>query len=185
MNQYIDQITLECLLNKELMESHVMKQREKQIHYEDFCTYKPRIATLFEQLMGNQKPDDLPPDVKYAYDTFVQSAIHSFKIADNVEKMQEEYKYIDMAVEDLADVEEVAYEDADKLIMRSVKMEVHLPTLDKYVKKTTQKKEKPPLILPKRRVREEEEEANAEKKNIDYMYENQTESEEDPEILSD
>ena len=44
---FIDQITLDCLLNKEIMEKYVMKQREKQINKEDFNFYRKRIFNLF------------------------------------------------------------------------------------------------------------------------------------------
>jgi len=46
----INQITLDCLLNKEMMGKHVMKQREKQINKEDLTFYRKRIFNLFTPL---------------------------------------------------------------------------------------------------------------------------------------
>jgi len=154
-NSYINQITLDCLLNKAIMGNYVMKQREKQIDKEEFEFYKERICNLFELLASNQPPDNLPPDVKYAYDTFIKGTIHYLKVTDNNDLLQEEYKYIDMEetdADDIPDIEEVENcDEADKLLMRCIKMDVVSPTLDKYVKKTSYKKEKPSVILPKSR----------------------------------
>lgn len=174
-NSYIDQITLDCLLNKDIMGNHVMKQREKQINKEEFEFYKKRIYNLFEQLISNQKPDDLPPDVKYAYDTFLKSSIHYFKVADNNDLLQEEYKYIVMEEEnELPGIEEVSNcDDANKLMMRSVKMDV--TTLDKYVKKIPRKKESTAnVFLPKSRevdINQPELKNKGLKKNIHNLYE--------------
>ena len=35
----VNQITLDCLLNKETIGKHIMKQREKQIDKEEFIFY--------------------------------------------------------------------------------------------------------------------------------------------------
>ena len=43
----VNQITLDCLLNREMMGKHVMKQREKQINKEDLKFYRKRIFNLF------------------------------------------------------------------------------------------------------------------------------------------
>ena len=79
----VNQITLDCLLNKETIGKHIMKQREKQIDKEEFIFYRKRIFNLFKVMINNNNPDDLSPDVKYAYNTFIKSSINYFKIIDN------------------------------------------------------------------------------------------------------
>ena len=91
----VNQITLDCLLNKETMEKHVIRQREKQINREDLNFYRKRIFNLFKELISNKKPNDLAPDVKYAYDTFIKSAIGYFKVVDNNDLLQEEYNDVE------------------------------------------------------------------------------------------
>ena len=164
------------------MESHVMKQREKQINKEELEFYRKRIANLFKELICNRKPDDLPPDVKYAYDTFLKAAIHYFKVADNNDLLQEEYKFIDMSTsendtpdcsnKDAKDAKD-AKDDANKLLFnKTVKMDV-VPTLDKYVKRTSKKKEES-VFLPKSRevdIKNPELKNKGLKKNIDNVYE--------------
>ena len=147
----VNQITLDCLLNKETMGKHIMKQRETQIDKEEFIFYRKRIFNLFKVMINNNNPDDLSPDVKYAYNTFIKSSINYFKIIDNNDLLQDEYKEIDFPPDILSNDNmdtTYNYDDANKLMMRSVKMD--LPTLDKYVKRTTNKKHDN-IILPKSR----------------------------------
>jgi len=144
----VNQITLDCLLNKEMMGQHVMKQREKQMNKEDFKFYKKRIFNLFKEIINNNVPEDLSPDVKYAYDTFIKSSIDYFKVVDNNDLLQEEYKDIEFP-SDISSEPIVDSTEADKLLMRSVKMDV--PTLDKYVKRTLHNKKEAPIILPRQR----------------------------------
>lgn len=166
-NSYVDQVTLDCLLNKAIMGNYVMKQKEKQIHKEELEFYKERLSNLFHQLISYEPPEDLPPDIKYTYHTFVKSTIDYFKTVDNNDMLQEEYKYIDMDdtddMDDMDDMdnmnefpddikESVDCDEANKLLMKSVKMDV--PTLDKYVTKKSIKQnhnEDIAFILPKTR----------------------------------
>ena len=182
---FVDQITLDFLLNKEVMGKHVMKQREKQIDKQDFQFYKKRILHLFEELISNDYTEDLSPDVKYAYDTFIKTSINYFKIVDNNDLLQEEYKDLDFLPE-LSDNENGNdsknldtsgnFMEADKLMMRSVKMD--LP-LDKYVKQSSNKTRDNNVILPKQRevdlmnpeLKNKGIKDIEEKKNITIIYE--------------
>jgi hypothetical protein len=177
-NSYINQITLDCLLNKETMSKHVMKQREKQINKEELNFYRKRIYNLFKEIISNKQPSDMPPDVKYAYDTFIKASIHYFKVADNNDLLQEEYKDVEFPLHECSEeyaehaINIVANNEADKLLMRSVKMD--LPTLDKYVKRTSVKKNNN-VILPKSRevniMVPEFKNKGLKKNNINNLYE--------------
>ena len=150
----VNQITLDCLLNKEIMGKHVMKQREKQIDKEDLKFYRKRIFNLFKEIISNTPPQDLSPDVKYAYDTFIKASINYFKVSDNNDLLQEEYKDIDIPLHNCSEIvidlsaNSLNNNEANKLMMRSIKMDI--PTLDKYVKRTKNIKETN-IILPKSR----------------------------------
>ena len=148
----VDQITLDCLLNKSL----IGKKSRKQTNKEDLKFYRKRIFNLFKEMISNNPPKDLSPDVSYSYDTFIKSSIHYFKVHDNNDLLQEEYNYLDL---DLSKDENIdnntelpenleIKEETNKLMMRSIKMD--LPTLDKYVKRISHKKEDN-VILPKSR----------------------------------
>ena len=106
---------------------------------------------LFKELVNQNYPEDLSPDVKYTYDTFIKTIIEYFKVVDNNDLLQEEYKDVEFPSEICDDNDSDLsgnFMEANKLMMRSVKMD--LPTLDKYVKRTTNKKIDN-IILPKSR----------------------------------
>jgi hypothetical protein len=178
MSQYlVNQITIDCLLNREMMEKHVMKQREKQINKEEFNFYRKRIYNLFKETINNKPPTDMPLDVKYAYDTFIKASIHYFKVSDNNDLLQEEYKDVEYDLHACSESEEaiiniVSNNEANKLLMRSVKMDAP-PTLDKYVKRTHMKKQD--IILPKSRdvdiMNPKLKNKELKKNNINYLYE--------------
>ena len=174
----VNQITIDCLLNRETMGKHVMKQREKQINKEELNFYRKRIYNLFKEIISNKPPSDMPPDVKYAYDTFIKASIHYFKVADNNDLLQEEYKDVVIPLHECSEpdinLEDslASNDEANKLLMRSVKMDV--PTLDKYVKRTSVKK-KDNIILPKSRevdiMDPELKNKGLKKNNITNLYE--------------
>ena len=92
-------------------------------------------------ITGNE-PDDLLPDVKYAYDNFINSCIHYFKTIDNNDLRQAEYKECDFLSNTInnetLDISSNITNnlDANLLLMRSIKIDT--PNLDKYVKKTNE-----------------------------------------------
>ena len=151
---FVNQVTLDCLLNKEMFNKHVKNQKAKSINKEERKFYKKRIYNLFKELLiTKEEPDDLLPDVKYAYDNFINSCINYFKTIDNNDLNQEEYKNLD-ETPDISNIPELddnnikTQEDANKLLMRSIK--ITTPPLDKFVKR---KNTKPPeqLILQKQK----------------------------------
>jgi hypothetical protein len=151
---FINQVTLDCLLNKEMFNKHVKNQKSKSINKEERKFYKKRIYNLFKELLiTKEEPEDLLPDVKYAYDNFIHSCIHYFKTIDNNDLNQEEYKNLNNEPEisnipELNDDNLKTEEQANKLLMRSIK--ITRPPLDKFVKRKTTKVEEQ-LIIPKQK----------------------------------
>jgi len=151
---FVDQVTLDCLLNKEMFNKHIKNKKAKSINKEDRKFYRKRIYNLFKELLiTKEEPGDLLPDVKYAYDNFINSCIHYFKTVDNNDLNQEEYKDLDEApdiinIPELKDNNLQTEEEANKLLMRSIKITTH--PLDNFVKRKTTKQEEK-LILPKQK----------------------------------
>jgi hypothetical protein len=180
----VNQITIDCLLNKEKMQNHVMKKREKQIKKEEYNFYRKRIYNLFKDIISNKEPEDLSPDVKYAYNTFINATINYFKISDNNDLLQEEYKDINIPVtiSNISDLDLSSNlqmnSEADKLLMRSIKMDMPHSTLDKYVTRLSIKKEND-IILPKPRevniMSPEFKNKGLKKNNINNLYEDKEE----------
>jgi hypothetical protein len=152
---FINQVTLDCLLNKEMFNKHVKNQKSKSINKEERKFYKKRIYNLFKELLiTKEEPEDLLPDVKYAYDNFIHSCIHYFKTIDNNDLNQEEYKNLNNEEPDISNIPELndnnlkTEEEANKLLMRSIK--ITTPPLDKFVKRKTTKVEEQ-IIMPKQK----------------------------------
>ena len=153
---FVDQVTLDCLLNKSMFNAHVKNKKAHSINKEERKFYKKRIYNLFKEMLINKaEPEDLLPDVKYAYDNFLNASINYFKTIDSNDLLQEEYKTLDdnnVALENIdANPElcdDVGVEEADKLLMRSIK--ITTPSLDKYVKRKSTKPEEK-LIMPKQK----------------------------------
>jgi hypothetical protein len=151
---FVDQVTLDCLLNKSLFNNQVKNRKAQSVNKEDKKFYKKRIYNLFKEILINKsEPENLFPDVKYAYDNFINASINYFKTIDNTDLLQEEYKTLDeSALENINAIPElghdIAVEEADKLMMRSIKIKT--PSLDKYVKRKNIKPEEK-LILPKQK----------------------------------
>ena len=151
---FVDQVTLDCLLNKSLFNTQVKNRKAQSVNKEDKKFYKKRIYNLFKEMLINKvEPEDLFPDVKYGYDNFINASINYFKTIDSTDLLQEEYKTLDEqeaininAIPELG--EDIAVEEADKLMMRSIKITTQ--TLDKYVKRKSTKPEEK-LILPKQK----------------------------------
>jgi hypothetical protein len=174
----INQITLDCLLNKEMINKHLKNKKTKVENKEERKFYRKRTYNLFKELITGNHPKDLLPDVKYAYDNFVNASIHYFKTIDNNDLRQEEYKDVDFLLEECSKefsekpLANPSKEEADKLMLRSIKID--MPTLDKYVKRTTTKK-KEEIILPKQKdidlTNPELKTKGLKKKNITNKYE--------------
>jgi len=157
---FINQVTLDCLLNKQMYNKQIRTKKAKQINNEERKFYRKRIFNLFKEIINGNVSDDLSPDVKYAYDNFMNATIQHFKIIDNNDMIQSEYKdeifthdnssniFIDcsnnlqpdnLQPENLQpDNLQPENLDVDLLLTRSIKLDVS--TLDKYVTKTRKKK---------------------------------------------
>ena len=150
---FVDQVTLDCLLNKEMFNKHIKNQKAKSINKEERKFYKKRIYNLFKELITKEEPEDLLPDVKYAYDNFINSCINYFKTIDNNDLNQEEYKnlYEEPDISNISELNDDSLkteEEANKLLMRSIK--ITTPPLDKFVKRKTTKVEEQ-IIMPKQK----------------------------------
>ena len=156
---YVNQLTIDCLVNKEMINSHINKKQLKKEQKEEIKFYRKRTYNLFKEIINGTPPEDLLPDVKYAYDNFINASIHYFKTIDNNDIIQAEYADLDKSLTNYGEINYVLdasglniqnVVEADKLLMRSVKVDLP-PTLDKYVTKTIIQKRESDLILPKQK----------------------------------
>ena len=107
-----------------------------------------------KEIINEKSQEKLLPDVKYAYDNFVNSAIQYFKTIDNNDIIQSEYKDLIFLTSNYNDIysdcseNSIKTNNADLLLTRSIKLDV--PTLDKYITKSFNKKTEQ-IILPKQK----------------------------------
>ena len=142
---YINQITLDLLLNKDIKRDNLKKLNKEEIKF-----YRKRTYNLFKEIINGNTPEDLLPDVKYAYDNFVNSTINYFKTKDRNDIIQTEYKeFVEIHNDVVADISSnsISNVDADKLLMRSIK--INTSTLDKYVLKSKTKKDE--IVMPQQK----------------------------------
>jgi hypothetical protein len=147
----IHQITLDCLINKEVYEKMQHLKREKNVNRKDKKFYRKRILNLTRELLLKKDDDysEINPDIKFAFDNYVKTCIQYFKIIDNNDIIQEEYKDFNIELENHCHLNMNApnnYDkEQDKLFMRSIKMPNYL---EQFVKITMTKKPEE-IILPK------------------------------------
>ena len=152
---FLNQVTLDCLLNKNLYNKHLLADKKRNNIKKDKKFYKKRIFNLVKEiLITKETPPDLFPDVKYTFDNFVESAIQYFKSKDNNDLIQSEYNNIEETPIINSDLLELNIDspltekDANELLMRSFK--ITKPSLDNFV---TIKYTKPAcdIVLPKQK----------------------------------
>lgn len=157
-NSFLNQVTLDCLLNKELIENHLKNKTEKSVNKKDRKFYKKRIYQLVKELLITKEDvENISPDVKYAFDNFVKTCIFHFKTADTCDIIQEDYKNIHDSDNILPNTSDLNFidkennltsEEANKLMMRSIKMPT--ASLDQFVKRKNIVKNDN-IILPKKK----------------------------------
>jgi hypothetical protein len=185
-DSFVNRVTLDCLLNKQMYSNYLRSKEVKQKNKEDKKFYRKRSYNLFKEMINGNEPEDLSLDVKYAYDNFINSTIHYFKTIDRNDIIQSEYKDVDIPLQvcssEVLDLSAnfASSIEADKLLLRSVKIDV--PTLDKYVTRTQVYRKKETIILPKQReinLNEPEfKNKGLKKNNITNIYEDTKKNEE-------
>uniref|UniRef100_A0A6C0ESW2 Uncharacterized protein n=1 Tax=viral metagenome TaxID=1070528 RepID=A0A6C0ESW2_9ZZZZ len=151
----INQITLDCLINREQYNKYMESKVSNKNTRKDKKFYKKRIYYLTKELLLNkEEPPNVFPDVKLNFNNFVNSCIQYFKSIDNNDIIQADYQNIEQSLNIGKDITELNIDDienqeeANKLLMRSIKLSN--PSLDNFVKRTYTKKPDS-VILPKQK----------------------------------
>ena len=148
---YVDQLTLECLMNKEQYSLHMKKPTtSKKINNSDRKFYKKRIYDLTKQLLNNQTTDKMFPDIVFSFESYIKACIDYFKVLDKSDILQQDYQDIPGEESFSAELNTdhiTTPQDADQLMLRSIKIQ-EPNALEKLVKRTSTKLKKP-MILPR------------------------------------
>jgi len=111
---FVDQVTLDYLLNKEMYNDHVKNKKISKVNKEERKLYKKRIFQLFKDSITGSEPKDLPMDVKYAYNNYLNACIQYFKVKDNHDTIQSEYKDF-IFTEENTFIEDVSFNEVNQL----------------------------------------------------------------------
>ena len=152
---YVDEITLECLMNKEQYARHVKKGPviTTKVNKSDRKFYKKRIYDLTKQLLNNEQvSENMFPDVTNGFQYYIKACIDYFKTLDKTDILQEDYQSIEDSLNiDRNNEINVDYvstaQEANQLMMRSIKIQ-EPNSLEKLVKRTQTKYVKQ-MILPR------------------------------------
>ena len=148
-DNFVNQITLDCLINKEQYNKCVQNKISKIVCRQEKKFYKKRLVDLTKDLLSKPSvyENTIFPDVKYAFDVYTKTCVEYFKSLDNNDILQEEYKNIGSeSILQKDPVVQQTQQDADKLLMRNIQIK----PLDKFVKRTCTKKEEE-IIIPKQK----------------------------------
>ena len=162
--EYVNQVTLECLMNKDTYKKYVATKKKSVVNKKDQKFYRRRILSLTKELLypeeATEKSTTKPtpttttttsndPNIVSLFQMYSKACIEYFKTLDKNDIIQEDYSTLtsetpEMSAEDIKTQAEI-----DQLFMRSIHVK-EPTTLDKFVKRsTTAPKEDP--ILPKQK----------------------------------
>jgi len=148
----ISELTLECLMNKTQYAKYLRqaegKPNNKTVNKKEKKFYKRRIFDLTKQLLNNEKPEMMFPDVSSAFDSYTKVCIEYFKTLDKTDIIQSDY---DGMIDELGTLDNALSEsdqtELNKLLMRSIKI-TEPNSLEKIVKRTTTKIGQKAQIIP-------------------------------------
>jgi hypothetical protein len=150
---FINQVTLDYLINREQYNKHVENKNTKNVNKKDKKFYRKRVFQLTKDLLSKEEPNNLFPDVRYAFDNYVNMCVQYFKAIDNNDIIQSDYQNISDSYQIGANIPELnvddilSQEEANKLLIRKIQMP---NTLDSFVKRKITKKPDE-MILPKQK----------------------------------
>ena len=189
MNQLINQITLECLINKDQYEKYLTKNMDKVkiSNKKDKKFYRKRILQLTRDILLNNPPNNINNDIVFTFETYVKTCIQYFKMIDKTDIIQGDHptsdQPLDKAQPELDNLNSNTEEIDQNMLYRPEPQK----TLDQFVKKIMIKPEKPkilPLVkeinLKEPSLREKGiDKSIRKKKNVNINYEENQKSKEE------
>lgn len=173
----VNQITLDCLLNKEQYAKYLNSTMKKSVesNKKDRKFYRKRILQITKDMLSSEEMN-ITSDVLYAFDHFTRTCISYFKMMDKTDILQTEYPP-PTDNETIASIDEpFLLEESNKSMMRTIKLKPI--TMDKFVKRTSTVVAEKQFIPLQREVNLKDPELRnkgiRKKKNVDTMYDDKT-----------
>jgi hypothetical protein len=141
--EFVNKVTLEYLVNKD----YNVTIKTSKVDKKDKKFYRKRIFNLTKEILSNEEPHDIFPDVKQAFDNYVRHCVNYFKAIDCSDILQEDYMGMNIVCNATELIEnKQLQEEADKIMMRSINIQPC--TLDKFIKRTVKKET---IVLPQQK----------------------------------
>lgn len=156
--EYVNQVTLECLMNKENYQKYVTQKKKSVVNKKDLKFYRKRIMSLTKEILYPEEDTTHPkadPNITGIFQIYSKACIEYFKSLDTNDIIQEDYASLEAGTAAAATTTEISAEnmktqqDIDKQFLRSIKV-TEPTTLDKFVRRNPAV-EKPEPILPKQK----------------------------------
>jgi hypothetical protein len=185
-NQSINQITIDCLINKEMYDNMVNSSEVKKDNLKEMKFYRKRIYDLAKRLLiSKDERESVTPDVNYAFSNFVKTSISYFKIIDKQDILQKEYEGLEeQETNTFVDKDEEEFNNNyDMYIMKKITMpeeKLKMTSMDNFVIRKQSEEIKETIIYPQKREFNLKDESlknkgikkkeSKEKKNINNKY---------------
>jgi len=132
----INQITLDCLLNRTQYEKYLSKQLLNKINEKDRLFYRKRALNLTKELLKGNEDVFVSPDVKYAFESYIKTCIRYFRVLDKSDLIQEEYKSLNVTSQLSEENRKQSLDgltELDEILMRKINLKHNNGTLDNFV----------------------------------------------------
>lgn len=158
--EYVNQVTLECLMNKDTYKKYVATKKKSVVNKKDQKFYRRRILSLTKELLYPEEttPTKNPtnptttmndPNIVGLFQIYSKACIEYFKSLDKNDIIQDDYSTLTHETTEMSPEDIKTQSEIDQQFMRSIHVK-EATTLDKFVKRsTTAPKEDP--ILPKQK----------------------------------
>lgn len=185
-NQSINQITIDCLINKEMYDNMVNSSEVKKDNLKEMKFYRKRIYDLVKRLLiSKDERESVTPDVNYAFSNFVKTSISYFKTIDKQDILQKDYEELEeQEINTFVEKdEEELNNNYDTYIMKKITMpeeKTKMTSMDNFVIRKQSEEIKETIIYPQKREFNLKDESlknkgikkkeSKEKKNINNKY---------------
>lgn len=155
-NESINQITLECLMNKEIYEHMRNSSEVRKDNLKEMKFYRKRIYDLVKRLLiSKEERENASPDVNYAFSNFVKTTINYFKIIDKQDILQQDYKELErQELNVIVENDEEELKNYNAYIMKKITMpeeKTKMTSMDNFVVKKQSEEIKESIIYPQKR----------------------------------
>ena len=158
--EYVNQVTLECLMNKDTYKKYVATKKKSVVNKKDQKFYRRRILSLTKELLYPEEAAEKPtptttttstndPNIVGLFQIYSKACIEYFKTLDKNDIIQEDYSSLTSETAEMSPEDIKTQAEIDQQFMRSIHVK-EPTTLDKFVKRSTTAPKDAP-ILPKQK----------------------------------